>query len=86
MGNFGYLVEGLNISTDGFKELDNENTGFDRNDLSGKFSWYLKTAIPQTFQIKVGYADEDSKETYLGLTQNDFDDNPYPTLWRIGVR
>jgi Fe(3+) dicitrate transport protein len=79
VGDFGYLIEGLNVSTDGFKELDSGpgETGFERNDVNLKTSWQSLGSINQTFQLKLGYADEKSNETYMGLTRNDFDEDPY---------
>jgi Fe(3+) dicitrate transport protein len=79
MGDFGYLIEGLNVSTDGFKDLDAGpgNTGFTRNDLNLKTSWQMLGEVSQIFQLKLGYADEDSNETYLGLSRDDFDADPY---------
>lgn len=79
IGDFGYLIEGLNVSTDGFKDLDTgpDDTGFERNDVSLKTSWQSLGEVNQLFQLKLGYADEDSNETYLGLTRDDFDDDPY---------
>lgn len=78
-GDFGYLIEGLHVSTDGFKDLDTgEDTGFERNDFNLKTSYQLLgDEVSQVFQLKLGYADEDSDETYLGLTRDDFDDDPY---------
>lgn len=79
IGDFGYLIEGLNVSTDGFKELDSgsDDTGFERNDVNLKTSWQSLGRINQTFQLKLGYADENSNETYMGLTRADFDADPY---------
>jgi len=79
IGDFGYLIEGLNVSTEGFKDLDagSGNTGFERNDVSLKTSWQSLGQVSQIFQLKLGYADEDSNETYLGLTRDDFDADPY---------
>lgn len=77
-GKVGYLVEGLNMSTDGFKDLpDDSDTGFERNDFTLKTSYEINGTYNQTLQLKLGYADEDSNETYLGLTRDDFDDDPY---------
>ena len=76
VGNFGYLIEGLNVSTDGFKEIDgqsNADTGFERNDFNLKTSWQSLGKVNQLFQMKLGYADEKSDETYLGLTRDDLD-------------
>lgn len=77
--DFGYLIEGLRVSADGFKELDgrNDNTGFVRNDVNLKTSWQSLGEVSQLFMVKLGYADEDSNETYLGLTRDDFESDPY---------
>jgi Fe(3+) dicitrate transport protein len=83
VGDFGYLIEGLNVSTDGFKDLDvgsgssSDETGFERNDVSLKTSWQSLGQVNQVFQLKLGYADEQSNETYLGLTRDDLDADPY---------
>jgi len=77
IGNFGYLIEGLNVSTTGFKDLDNgEDTGFERNDFILKTSYDLNGKYRQRLALKLGYADESSDETYVGLTKSDFDDDP----------
>lgn len=78
-GDFGYLIDGLNISTDGFKDLDGGgDTGFERNDFNLKTSYQLLgDEVNQLFQLKLGHANEDSDETYLGLTRDDFDDDAY---------
>ena len=77
--NFGYLIEGLRVSADGFKDLDDrhDNTGFVRNDVNLKTSWQSMGEVSQLFMLKLGYADEDSDETYLGLARDDFERNPY---------
>jgi Fe(3+) dicitrate transport protein len=77
VGQWGYWIDGLRYSTGGFKELDTGgDTGFMRNDLNAKIQWRSENsaAIEQTLQLKLGYADEDSNETYLGLTDHDFAD------------
>jgi len=77
-GNFGYLVEALNVSTTGFKDLDNGgDTGFERNDFNFKTSYDLNGEYRQHLTLKLGYADEKSDETYVGLTKSDFDADPY---------
>lgn len=78
--NFGYAVEFLNFNSDGFKNLpDNSNTGFDKNDVVAKFRLNTKAdaAIQQAVNLKFQYADEVSNETYLGLSQTDFEANPF---------
>lgn len=81
LGDLGYLIEALRVSADGFKQLDNagsdDNTGFIRNDINLKTSWQSLGEISQLFVLKLGYADEDANETYLGLTRDDFDADPY---------
>ncbi len=85
VGKFGYLIEGLNLSTTGFKELDSVggtlgrydgDTGFERNDLSLKTSYDLNGEYRQRLSLKLGYADESSNETYVGLSKADFDEDP----------
>lgn len=77
---FGYSVEYLNLSSDGFKNLpDGSNTGFDKNDVVAKFRVNSKTGakLQQALEVKFQYADEISNETYLGLTQSDFENRPF---------
>ena len=80
-GNFGVLLEGLTLAADGFKELDNndDDTGFERNDLNMKFRITSDptAAVYHRLDLKVGFSNEHSNETYLGLSDNDFDDDPY---------
>lgn len=78
--NFGYSLEYLNLNSDGFKNLpDGSNTGFDKNDFVAKFRLNSnpEAIIKQSLNFKFQYSDEVSNETYLGLTQNDFDANPF---------
>lgn len=77
---WGYMVDFLNFSSDGFKSLDGGgNTGFDRNDYSAKFSYQTKASakIQQSLTLKLQYSEGLDNETYLGLTDRDFDANPY---------
>lgn len=79
-GLFGYSVEYLNFNSDGFKNLPNDaNTGFNKNDIVAKFRINTKaeTKVQQALDVKFQYSDEVSNETYLGLTQNDFNTNPF---------
>lgn len=78
--NFGYSVEYLNYNSNGFKELDNgADTGFDKNDLVAKFKVNTnpEAKLGHEFEVKFQYADETSDETYLGLTQTDFNISPF---------
>ncbi|MFU8811746.1 MAG: TonB-dependent receptor family protein, partial [Balneolaceae bacterium] len=79
-GNFGFLIEGMNISDDGFKRLDNGgDTGFEITDLMAKLMVRTKdnASVYQRLEFKAGYYDEVSDETYLGLTRSDFDQSPF---------
>ena len=75
---FGFLVEGIRLHTDGFKELAGADTGFTRNEWMVKTSYVLDpwAKTSQQFLLKLGYSDEVSNETYLGLTDDDFRENP----------
>jgi len=78
--NFGYLVEYLNYGSDGFKNLPSgKNTGFNKNDFVAKLNVNLfpKSTVKQAIDFKFQYADEDGNETYLGLTNDDFENDPY---------
>ncbi|MEC8324725.1 MAG: TonB-dependent receptor [Pseudomonadota bacterium] len=77
--NLGVLVEGVRLQADGFKEIDNGgDSGFKKNDLLVKTKYLLDgQAFDQSFELKLSYADENSDETYLGLTDADFNANPY---------
>lgn len=75
---FGYWIDALHYGADGFKELDGGgDTGFKRNDFNTKLQWRSSDAaeVYQQLDLKLGYADEDSDETYLGLSDADFDDD-----------
>ncbi|WP_028375540.1 TonB-dependent receptor family protein [Leeuwenhoekiella sp. MAR_2009_132] len=78
--NFGWNTEYYNYNSDGFKSLDGGgNTGFDKSDYVGKFRWNT-SAENKTFQAitaKIQYSEETSNETYLGLTDTDFDIDPF---------
>jgi Fe(3+) dicitrate transport protein len=79
-GQFGYNIEYLNVNSDGFKNLpDGSNTGFDKNDVVAKFRINSKptATVQQALDLKFQYSDEVSNETYLGLSQNDFNLNPF---------
>lgn len=79
-GPVGWLVETYQMETDGFKRLDSGGeTGFDLQDYIAKLrlSSGLDAGIYQELTLKFGYKEETSRATYLGLTQADFDADPY---------
>lgn len=78
--NFGYMVEAFHYGSEGFKQLDTRGgTGFNKKDLLAKVRVNTNpdAKIYQSLTIKVGYTDEESDETYLGLTDADFAANPF---------
>lgn len=78
--NFGFVTQYFNYNSNGFKALDGGgNTGFDKSDYLGKFrvNTNRDARVFQSLQVKVQYSEEVSNETYLGLTQDDFNENPY---------
>jgi len=65
----------VNLRSDGFKTLaSGAPTGFERSELMAKSEW-LVTA-DQRLELKLGFANETSNETYLGLSATDFEDDP----------
>lgn len=78
--HFGYLLEGLHVETDGFKDLDGGgNTGFDKNNvmLKTRLNSDPGASVYHQVDLKLNYADETSNETYLGLADPDFEQTPY---------
>ena len=77
---FGWLVEGYDFNTDGFKDLDGGGkTGTHLKDYNAKlrFSSSAGASIYQFVELKLGKAEQFGHETYLGLSQEDFDADPY---------
>jgi Fe(3+) dicitrate transport protein len=71
----GFLVEGLHLRSDGFKQLDGGgDTGFERDEWMVKARHLLAEGHDLSF--KGAYSSEDSRETYLGLSDEDYRDNP----------
>ena len=78
-GTFGYLIEFLEIGSDGFKILDNEGpTGFTKSDRLAKLKWSspVSASVKQSLQLKLADVNETSHETYLGLSEEDFAISP----------
>lgn len=76
----GWMMETYQMNTSGFKELDGGgDTGFDLQDYVGKFRINTDKDKPfyQQLEVKLHHYIQDSNETYLGLTRDDFRDNPY---------
>ena len=76
----GAVVQFLNYNSDGFKNLPSgTNTGFDKKDVMAKFRVQSKptSKIYNALDFKMVYAEEDANETYLGLTEEDFNNSPF---------
>lgn len=81
---FSWLIETVQAESDGFKTIDGPSgvdtgpTGFDVQDylLKLQFDSAPGAAMYQSLRLKAGYTDQQSDETYLGLTDADFAANP----------
>ena len=76
---FGWLLETYQLSTDGFKRLDGgSNTGFRLADYLAKvrFNSDASSAVYHQLELKIGRTSQESRETYLGLTDEDFSRDP----------
>ena len=75
-GKFQYLVEAVRRDTNGYKEIDgrsNKDTGFGISDYVIKLGLNNDS---NSFLFKAQSSRETSNETYLGLTDADFNANP----------
>jgi Fe(3+) dicitrate transport protein len=75
----GVLLEGIHLQSTGFKELTRSaNTGFYRNELmfKGQHVFNPHSEQRQELKLKLTYSEEVSNETYLGLSDQDFRQNP----------
>ncbi len=71
-GDFGVLLETAQRRSDGFKDIDrsSRDSGYDISDYLLKLGWEGER---QSLLLKAQYSEEVSDETYLGLTDADFD-------------
>lgn len=74
---FGYLFEVQQWQSDGFQTVDSSesDTGLDVTDYMVKLA-YAPTDSRHSFELKLQKADQDSNQSYLGLTDVDFRANP----------
>ncbi len=85
IGNFSYLIEGVGRTTDGFKTIDSlenaqfysDETGHRIFDPSIKLAYEFNTTMYQSIEAGFGRFDMKANETYVGLTDEDFAQNPY---------
>lgn len=76
-----WLVETVQSNSDGFKHIDGPldgNTGYDIEDYVVKlqFDSAPSADVYQSVRLKLGYTDQISDETYLGLIDEDFASDP----------
>lgn len=79
-GRIGIMAETFQLASDGFKTLPGDvNTPIGREDYLIKARWVSAPSRSwfQSVQVKMGQSSERSMETYLGLSQEDFDADPY---------
>ncbi len=74
-----YLIEGSHLFSEGFKEVDGgSNTDVSKSEILAKYRMgIVKGDRAQNLEIKLGYSVEDSNETYLGLSDEDFKSSPF---------
>jgi len=79
--NVSSLVEVFRYQADGFKDVNHtgDDTGFVKNDIMAKMmiNSDADAKYYQELEFKLKYSDENSDETYMGLTEADFKSNPY---------
>ena len=70
---FGYLLEAHQWQSDGFQDIDrsSNDTGLDVTDLTMKLAYAPKNSR-HSVELKLQYTDQDSEQSYLGLTDADF--------------
>lgn len=102
---WGVLVEGVQLWSAGFKSLDgaestffNKQTGFDRSEVmfKGFVTSDPTSTVFHKLTLKATYSRERSDETYMGLTDADFEQDPNRRYagsaldkmdwWRLGFR
>lgn len=80
-GSIGFVIDASSESTDGFKAIDRVggDTGYDIQDINAKLkvSTDPTADIFQSLELKIGATEEESHETYLGLSAADFDADPF---------
>ncbi|MGB1262830.1 MAG: TonB-dependent receptor family protein [Cognaticolwellia sp.] len=79
--NVSSVFELFRYQADGFKNINHSDaeTGFVKNDIMAKvmINSDNDATYYQELEFKLKYSDEESDETYMGLTAGDFIANPY---------
>ena len=72
-----FSLDFATLGTDGFKSLDGGGgTGFVKNEVNLKVQREFSGERDHVLSLKAGWANEDADETYLGLSDEDFDADP----------
>lgn len=77
---FSGLIEIHRQATQGFDAIadSSNNTGFKIKDYLGKLRWvHISGRFTHQFNLKYALSDQLSKQTYVGLTEADFNINPH---------
>ena len=78
---FGWLIETHQWNSDGYQNIDlvDNGSGLDKDDWMLKFRVNSdpNARVYQQLDVKLQYAQEDSEQGYLGLTDADFNQSPY---------
>lgn len=75
---FGYLIEAHQWQSDGFQQIDRSNTdtGLDVTDYTIKLA-YAPEGSAHSVELKLQKADQESNQSYLGLTDSAFQNDAY---------
>jgi Fe(3+) dicitrate transport protein len=78
-GTVGWVVEMHHAQNDGFRTIDKVggDTGYRTLDPNFKLFWEPNSPLKQRFELRLGYTDFEADETYVGLTERDFRNDPY---------
>ncbi|MDT8399593.1 MAG: TonB-dependent receptor [Pseudomonadales bacterium] len=75
---FGFLLETHQWQSDGFQDIDRSgtDTGLDVQDYTLKLA-YAPSASKHAVELKLQYTEQDSNQSYLGLSDADFEQDPF---------
>ena len=90
-GNVGYLLEAFERRNTGFRHIsdsyadegielydsESEDTGLRTSDYIAKLMWEPETARYQRWELMAGSTERNANESYQGLYDDDFDDDPF---------
>lgn len=79
LGEVNVLFQGAHSQSNGFKKIDNgRENKLEQNIFGLKMQYpFQMDSWAHVLELKLGYSNEKSDETYLGLTEDDFWNSPY---------